>query len=609
MDYKKLAEEILKNVGGSENISNVWHCATRLRFNLKDESKAKTETIENLEGVVTVVQSSGQYQVVIGNSVSKVYDELITLHSDLGIESEDIKGEKQNIVNRLLAFVSSVFTPFLGALAASGILKGILVLATTFNVLSESEGAYQIWNATSDAIFYFLPLFIGFTAAKQLKVNQYVAVTIAGALVYPDLVSLLNESGGTEFFGLPIQAATYSASVIPILLAIWLLSYIEPAFDKLFPESIRNIFTPLLSIMFMVPLTLLVVGPIGSIVSKSLATILISLYNFSPAIAGFILGGIHQVIVIFGVHWALITLMINNISEYGQDPLLPIICIAVFAQAGAALGVFLKTRDKKMKSLSGSAFITAIFSITEPAIYGVNMKLKRPMYFALLSGAIGGTIAGFGEVNASTFTFPGILAIPTYLGKGFVFEIIGLVVATCLAVVLTYFFGDVNNNFKDLKSKQSTSNKRNTKDNFKVLPVKGELISLSKLKDEVFASEAVGQGFAVIPEEDIVRSPIEGTVTTVFETKHAIGLTSDDGIEVLLHVGIDTVNLKGKYFNSFVKEGDRVALGQELLQFDYMQIENAGYENTVIMVITNSSEIPGLRINLIDKEFPIQINE
>lgn len=445
MNYKKLAKDILNNIGGSQNVSKVWHCATRLRFELKDEAQASTKEIENLDGVIAVVQSAGQYQIVIGNSVTKVYDEIITLGSEFydNVPNHQ-KQEKKSLINQLLAFVSGVFTPFLGPLAASGILKGLLVLSLTLNIFSENDGAYQIWSFAADAIFYFLPLFIAFTAGKLLKVNPFVAVTIAAALVYPDLVSLLTASKGISFFGLPIQATTYSASVIPSLLATWLLSYLEPFFDKIFPESVKNIFTPLLCIIIMLPLTLLVVGPIGNIVSTGFATVFASLYSFSPIIAGFVLGGIHQVIVIFGVHWALITLMINNISTYGQDPWLPIVCIAVFGQAGAALGVFLKTKNSKMKAFSGSAFITAIFSITEPAIYGVNLKLKKPMYFALASSAIGGAIAGYGRVQASTFTFPGILAIPTYLGEGFIFEIIGLLVALCLATILTYFLGGVN---------------------------------------------------------------------------------------------------------------------------------------------------------------------
>lgn len=596
-----LAKQIVEDVGGSKNIIKVWHCATRLRFKLVDEQKADTAALEALAGVVTVVQSVGQYQVVIGNSVGKVYEELIQLDerfdNHAANRAAEDNEENQSIINKLLAFVSSVFTPFLGALAASGILKGLLILAANFNLLSEADGAYQIWSASSDAIFYFLPLFIGFTAAKQLRVNQFVAVTIAGALVYPNLITLMSEGGGLEFFGLPIQSATYSASVIPILLAIWVLSFIEPFFDKLFPESVRNIFTPLLSIMIMVPVTLIVVGPIGNIVSSALATALGSVYSFSPMIAGLILGAIHQVIVIFGVHWALITLMINNISEFGQDPWLPIVCIAVFAQAGSALGVFLKTKDKKMKSIAGSAFITAIFSITEPAIYGVNLKLKKPMYFALIASGIGGAIAGFGQVQASTFTFPEILAIPTYLGTGFGFEVVGLIVGLCGATVLTYLFGVKNNDETETKT---------AGDLIVETPIEGKRIELQEVNDPAFSTGAMGKGFAVVPTEDTLRAPFSGTVSAIFPTNHAIGLTTNSGVELLIHIGIDTVQLNGDYFEAFVSQGETVKAGQALIHFENEKIQGAGYDSTVIFVVTNSSDFENLQVDILQEQ-PIQL--
>lgn len=601
MDYKLLAKQIIRGVGGSQNVSKVWHCATRLRFKLVDEQKADTTALESLDGVVTVVQSAGQYQVVIGNSVAKVFEEIVQLDTkfegNTSDQAADSNEEKQSLINRLLAFVSSVFTPFLGALAASGILKGLLILAANFNVLSETDGAYQIWNASSDAIFYFLPLFIGFTAAKQLRVNQFVAVTIAAALIYPNLITRMAEAQSLDFFGLPIQSATYSASVIPILLAIWLLSFIEPLFDKFFPESVRNIFTPLLSIMLMVPLTLLVVGPIGNSVSSVLATVLGSVYSFSPMIAGLILGATHQVIVIFGVHWALITLMINNIAEFGQDPWLPIVCIAVFAQAGSALGVFMKTKDKKLKSIAGSAFITAIFSITEPAIYGVNLKLKRPMYFALLASGIGGAIAGFGQVQASTFTFPGILAIPTYLGNGFGFEVVGLIVGLCGATLLTYLFGVKNTTDNEEKLSYDLIHETS---------IEGKKIELKQVNDPAFSSGAMGKGFAVIPTEELIKAPFAGTVSAVFPTKHAIGLTTESGVELLIHIGINTVQLAGEYFDSLVSQGQKVDPGQPLIHFDNEKIQAAGYDTTVIFVITNSSKFENLKID-IQHEQPIQI--
>lgn len=570
-------------MGGKDNINEVWHCATRLRFRLKDESICKTSEIENLDGVVTVVQSAGQYQVVIGNSVGKVYNELISLTGDIVTKSNDTKSknkQKENILNRFFSFVSGVFTPFLGALAASGILKGFITLAVTFNWMSNKSGQYLILNAASDTIFYFLPIFIAFTAAKVLKIDRFVAVAIAGALVYPSLVTAMSAKTAIRFFGIPVSSLTYSSTVIPILLALWVLSYLQPLLDKIFPEAIRNIFTPLLSLIIMVPLTLLVVGPLGNGISDILAKVLAAIHNFSPLVAGALLGAFHQVMVIFGVHWALIALMINNIATLGKDPWLPIVCIAVFSQAGAALGVFLKIKDKKMKTLAGSSFLTAIFGITEPAIYGVNLKLKKPMYIAIGSGAIGGAIAGFGQVEANTFTFPSILAIPTYLGRGFNFEIIGLVVTFILAVVGTYLFG-VDNSKANMKKSTPISGV----DLFQ--PVEGEVIPLSSVNDEVFSSGKMGQGYAIKPSNGMVKAPFDSTVEAIFPTGHAIGLKTNDGNEFLIHIGINTVELNGKYFKTLVKQGDFVVQGQNLIEFDYKKIKDAGYDDTVMVILTN----------------------
>lgn len=585
-DYKKLATSIYNDVGGKENINDVWHCATRLRFKLKDETKAKTNDIENLDGVVTVVQSAGQYQIVIGNSVGKVFDEISPLVGKINFQekaSSKKKNNNNNIINNLFAFVSSVFTPFLGALAASGILKGFLALATTFKWISDNSGAYQIWTAASDAIFYFLPLFIAFTAAKTLHVNRYVAVALAGALVYPNLITELASKQGVSFLGIHIQNLTYSTSVIPILLAIWALSYLEPLLDKAFPEAVRNIFTPLLSLLIMVPLTLIVVGPLGNGLSNILADSLLALYHFSPIVAGLILGAFHQVIVIFGIHWALITLMINDIAKFGSDPWLPIVCIAVFGQAGAALGVFLKTKNKKLKSLAGTSFITAVFGITEPAIYGVNLKLKKPMYIAIISSGIGGAIAASGGVKASTFTFPSILAIPTYLGKGFNCEIIGLVVALILATIGTYLWGVPNEYMTNEKNKiQGTISGVDLG-----TVTTGKRIPLSNVNDEVFASGKMGQGYAIIPDSDYITAPFDAEVEMIFPTGHAIGLKTKTGFELLIHVGINTVNLNGKFFKPLVKKGDFVIQGQKLIEFDHNKINKAGYDDTVMVILTN----------------------
>ncbi|MBZ5974474.1 beta-glucoside-specific PTS transporter subunit IIABC [Leuconostoc gelidum] len=588
MDYKALAENILNGVGGKDNIDTAWHCATRLRFKLKNEKLADTQKIENLDGVVTVVKSAGQYQVVIGNAVAKVFDPLAEM-ADLentDSQNDDKKIEtKDNLLNRFISFISSVFTPFLGAMAGAGILKGLLALFVALGWLTTKSGAYQIWYAAGDGFFYFLPILLAFTAAKKLKVNQFVAVVLATTLVYPTLVAITASSQTMNFFNIPVVPTTYTSSVVPILLAVWVMSVIEPLLDKIFPESIRNIFTPLFLLIIMAPLTLIVVGPLGASIGAILSSGVSAIYNFAPALAGALLGAFWQVFVIFGVHWTFVPVMMNNISRLGYDPLLPILSVAVISQAGAALGVFLKSKDTKMKSLAGSSVATALLGITEPTIYGVTLKLKRPFILASIAGAIGGAIAGGGQAHASSFTLPSLLALPTYLGKGFISVIIGLVVAFVLGTVLTYLFG-----FSKLENNNTTTAEPAQKDGVQQLitPVTGTIIPLKNVKDEVFASEAMGQGVAIVPNDNTIKSPVAGTVSAVYPTGHAIGIISQLGAEVLIHIGIDTVELNGQFFKTLVQQNQKVSVGDSLVEFDREAISEAGFDTTVMLIITNT---------------------
>ena len=588
MDYKVLAENILNDVGGKDNIDTAWHCATRLRFKLKNEKLADTQKIENLDGVVTVVKSAGQYQVVIGNAVAKVFDPLAEM-ADLentDSQNDDKKIEtKDNLLNRFISFISSVFTPFLGAMAGAGILKGLLALFVALGWLTTKSGAYQIWYAAGDGFFYFLPILLAFTAAKKLKVNQFVAVALATTLVYPTLVAITASSQTINFFNIPVIPTTYTSSVIPILLAVWVMSAIEPLLDKIFPESIRNIFTPLFLLIIMAPLTLIVVGPLGASIGAILSSGVSAIYNFAPALAGALLGAFWEVFVIFGVHWTFVPVMMNNISRLGYDPLLPILSVAVISQAGAALGVFLKSKDTKMKSLAGSSVATALLGITEPTIYGVTLKLKRPFILASIAGAIGGAIAGGGQAHAISFTLPSLLALPTYLGSGFISVIIGLVVAFVLGTVLTYLFG-----FSKVGNDHTTIVAPVQKDGVQQLitPVTGTIIPLKNVKDEVFASEAMGQGVAIVPNDNTIKSPVAGTISAVYPTGHAIGIISQYGAEVLIHIGIDTVELNGQFFKTLVQQNQKVSVGESLVEFDREAISEAGFDTTVMLIITNT---------------------
>ena len=591
MGETALAKQLLKLVGGKQNINQVWHCATRLRFTLKDQNKVPKEKVEALDGVITVVEASGQFQVVIGNNVSDVYQEVVKLEPSLSDGTEGpatVTHEKMTFkraFNGLLTFISGVFTPFLGAMAGAGILKGLLSLAVVLGWLTTKSGAYQIWWAAADGIFYFLPLALAFTAAKQLKVNQFVAMAIAAAMVYPNIVALVGKPS-IDFFGIPVVAANYTATVLPILLVVVVQKFLEPFFNRIWHESVRNILAPLCLLVVIVPLTMLVVGPVSSILSNGLATAIVSLNKSVPVLAGMILGGFWQVFVIFGVHWALVPVMMNNIALYGTDPMMPILLPAVLAQAGAAFAVFLKARDAKMKSLAGSSTITALFGITEPTIYGITLKLKKPFYCACVAGAVGGIIVAMSGAGANVASLASVLSLPTYLGKGFGVSVIGDVVAFVLGVGLTLAFGGINAPAKNQAAAAVVADHAETL----AAPVKGTLVALSDVPDEVFASGTMGQGIAIEPEENVVKSPVAGTLSLVYPTGHAIGITSDKGAEILIHIGIDTVNLKGKHFKALIEQGQKVTVGTPLVEFDYQAIQAAGYAPTVMMIVTNSDQ-------------------
>lgn len=583
MKYLDLATDILNYMGGASNIKKVWHCATRLRFNVKDNNKVNQKELEKLKGIIQVVYGHEQWQLVIGTQVAEVYDQLINMKeikdSKNLIKEKEAKNKERTgflgLLNKFISFISSLFMPFLNAICGAGVLKGVLALCTTMKWLKETSGTYVLLNAAADSLFYFLPIFIAFNAAKQLKVDRFVSVTIAGALLYPQITTLATKNITIKFLGIPVIPMSYSSSVIPIILSIWLLSYLEPMLKRLIPDSLKYVFVALIELVIMVPLTLIVVGPIGSTISSALANSIMTIYNHASLFAGLLIGGLWQVIVMFGFHWMILPLIMSNIAKLGQDPIFPIACAAVMSQAGAALGVFLKAKDNKTKQISGSACIAAIFGITEPTLYGVTLKYKKPFYIAISCSALGGIVIGLSNVEAHAFAFPSILSIPTYLGHGFVGEIIGLLISFVGAAILTYFWG--------------LPNELNNKEDFRI-PVEGKKVSLKDVSDPVFSSGKLGDGIGIVPMSNELVAPISGTITATFKTNHAIGITDDFGTQILVHIGINTVELKGKYFKCLVKKGDKVRKGQKLIIFDYKLIEEAGYDCTVIMTVLNDKD-------------------
>ena len=630
MDIHKAAKSILEHVGGSENIKDVSHCFTRLRFVLKDDSKADKQTIERLEGVIQVVISGGQFQVVLGSKVNQVYEALAPL---LPPENDASGGKgKGKLANSVLQTISKMFTPLIPAIAASGLIKGILTAA---KLLAEKNGidisvndTYVLLLAASQIIFYFMPVFLGYTAAKALKCNEVVAMTIGGFLCYPQLDAIIQDAAvATTIFGIPVtkgawtigestKVFSYTESVIPILLAVFALMYLEKFLNKVVPQVIQIIMVPGLSILIMVPLTLTLLGPIGIWVGNGIQALYYALMSFNTAVGGAVIGGLWGVFVIFGAHRALLPVGLNDVAVSGKQNLLAFAGAANFSQGGAALGVMLKSRNKELKSVAASATISAaLVGITEPAIYGCNLRLKKPMICAVVCGALGGGIMGIGGVYGDAFANNGVLTVFSYAAFGmkpFIFYLIGCGVAFFGAAILTYLIG-----FEDLEDQRQEAFRqeteritgKRTETAWEITaPVEGEAIALSEVDDEVFASEALGKGIAILPQKGEVLAPADGTVTVIYPTLHAIGLKLSNGVELLIHVGIDTVKLEGKYFKKYVEEGAQVKKGEKIMGFDLEKIKAAGYDPTVMVVVGNTKDyetVTGLTASHADSDTPV----
>ncbi len=573
MSEKTLGKQILELVGGQDNVKSVAHCATRLRFNLYDESLAKQAEIENLDGVISVIRNGGQFQVVIGTHVGQIYKQVVG-----DVEFKETKSnvqEKKSVVSVFMETVSALFTPLLPLLAGSGVLRGIILLCTQLGILSTSSSTYYILTVASTAVFYFLPILLANTAAKKFDCSPYISMAIMGALIMPDFINLMGTTGnGTmvTFMGMPIVLMTYSSTVIPAVLSIFIYSKLEKILNTYIPQALQLCFVPLISLFVMVPLTAGVVGPLGVYLGNGIATIVTTLVNFNGWIAGAVVGGFWNILVIFGIHWAVNPIMIQNVSVMGFDYLVPFTCATNFGMAGATFGVFLKTRDSKMKQFTVSALLSIFFAgITEPAIYGVGVKYKKPLIAAFIGGAIGGAFMGGMGVRAYAFVFGGLTTIPAFAGDTLIYYLIGLFLCFSISAIVMCILG--------IEESEEIG-----------LPVKGEVKDLSLSSDPTFASGAMGQGALIIPSEGKVYAPFDGTLIMAFDTLHALGLQSKNGTEVLIHVGIDTVELKGAPFHLIVKQGQTFKKGDLLMTFDIDAIQAAGKSTETMVVVTDAKE-------------------
>lgn len=589
-NYDQLSKDIVKYIGGEENVISLFHCATRLRFKVKDEASVDKKHLEQLKGVITVINSGGQMQVVIGNDVADVYE---AIFANTGLkpankENDNKSQGKKNLLNTFMETISGIFAPVLGAMSGAGMLKALLILCTTCGLLTADMGTYRILYAAADGVFTFIPMFLAITAARKFKANEFVSLGIAAALVYPDMTAAFSAGEALTFLKIPVVLVSYTSSVIPIVISIYALSKLEKALKKIVPSVCKTFLTPMLSLMIMVPATYLVIGPISDTAGKLLASGYTALVGFNPMIAGGILGLIWPAAVMFGLHWGFVPIVMNNIAEYGRDTLFVITGPNNMAQAGATLGVFLKTKNKEIKELAGPAALSAVLAgITEPAIYGVTLRFKRPFFIGAIFSGIAGAIVAVAGTGAPTLLGTSILTLPGYIGVGFVGFLIACAIAYFGSAIATYLFGYSDDMLPKDEEEENSTETVVEKDVEIKAPVNGKAIALSEVKDEVFAGGALGKGAAIIPEDGKICAPCDGVVSLVYPTGHAIGIQSENGVELLIHIGMDTVTLEGKCFDIKVKQGQQVKAGELLIEADLEGIRSAGLDTTTPIVVTN----------------------
>ena len=632
-NYDALAKTIIKDVGGKDNVISVVHCTTRLRFKLKDEKKANDDALKDTDGVVTVVKAGGQYQVVIGNEVADVYEAVLKEGGFSGggqVADDDLDNSNMSLMDKAIDLISGIFTPILGPMAAAGMIKGLTAMCASFGWLAKTSGTYEVLYAIGDGFFYFLPLILAITSAKKFKVDRFTAITIGAAMCYPAMVAMdsskkvlfdlfngtfLHSQVHATFLGIPIISMNYTSTVIPIILAVWFASVVEKWCKKWIPTVVKTFLVPFVTLLIVVPLTFLIIGPLATWIGNALAAITSAVYNFSPVLAGILLGGFWQVFVIFGVHWGFVAVMMSNIAALGYDPILGLSLGASFAQIGVVLAILLQTKDQKLKGIALPAFLSGNFGVTEPAIYGVTLPRKKPFVLSCIAAGIGGGLIGFFGTKMYMMGGMGVFVIPGAIGPktGVDMSVYGLMIALAVSFALGFILQmvlgkksvDQAYDEKQAKTVQEVANQADTiakaapslastsdlnVSTELVSPLAGELLPLSEVKDEVFSSGAMGEGVAVEPSEGVLHAPADGKVVMTFPTGHAIGMKTSDGAEILMHIGMDTVNLQGHGFETLVAKGDEVKAGDELVKFDIDAIHAKGYVVTTPIVVTNSKD-------------------
>lgn len=614
MNDQERAKAILQGVGGKENVSSLTHCATRLRFSLKTGEKVQANEIQDIPGVIQFVESGGQHQVVIGSDVADVYDEVVKLLLDTE-PTETPKKEKQKWYDEFFATISAIFTPYIGVLAAAGVLKGFLIPLSLYNILPVENTLYQILAVLSSGVFTLLPLFIAVTAAERFKTNRFIALALAAAMIYPLTDAAIPDSG--LLFGLTIGFKGYGGAVVPTILAIWAQSYVERWVKKILPKVTHTVFVPFFTLILTGIAVFTVIGPLGNGVAALIGQGYFTMYDFSPVLAGALLAGLFQLLVMVGLHWGILPIALINIQNTGTDTILPIGSNGVYGQFGAVVGAWLFLRKGKDKEIAASSALSGFFGITEPAIYGINLKYKMPFIIGSVAAAVGGGISGFFQTKAYSFTpVANIFTASMYVGPGnnFAAQMLANGVSFVLALVGTALW------MRNLLKKETVSadvpqtvvptvsKSVITADASAVVsPLKGQLLPIAEINDPVFSSKSMGEGFAIHPSDGTVYAPVTGVVELIAQAKHAIGFTADDGKQILVHIGLNTVELEGKGFSWTIAQGDSVQAGQVIGQVDFSQLVD--YDTTTAVILTNTFDYSEVTVDLTSPDQLIQVKK
>lgn len=614
-DYTQLAKEVVAAVGGKENIVNVTNCMTRLRFVLKDDSIPDKDKVAGIKGVKGVMNQGGQYQVIIGTHVSVVVKDVrreAQISGEGSINKEDMKLiKKDSLWNRFFKTISGCIMPMLGPMIAGGIIKGILVILVTAGILTKTDGTYLVLYAAGDAILYFMPVIVGFTCGKVFDCNPYVTAVIGAAFLYPDLVSAVSAEGGITFLKIPVAAASYTNTFLPIVLAGFVASKLEKLAKKFIPSMLQLMLVPTFVLAVTVPLSWIVIGPVMNTVSSWLSKGVFGIFGMSPLIGGALLGAFWQLVVLLGLHAAFIPILMNNLFSQGYDPVNAVLGLTVWALAGVTLGYALKNKDPEKRGIGFGSLASALCGVTEPAIYSIALPNFKLFVCAWIGGGISGGILGALGGKMYTMAGDGLFRIPAMINPegldiSFYGFIICALISFAVSAVLAFIMADSGVEEAEQVAEQMDTDMNNyvleenkmisdNKETIICAPVSGKVICREDIPDETFASGIMGEGVGIKPEEEIIVAPFDGEITSVVDTGHAVGLTSSDGVELLIHVGVDTVKMQGDGFQVFVTEGQKVKTGEKLLKFDRDKIRKAGYSDTTAVLVTNSDDYSSVK--------------